>query len=315
MIDLDAPQALEAEELADPLEGFFALAVDDGQVLSGMERAGEHPPDTDASHVIVVVEGGDQCLERRVAVQFRHGDMCDDRVEKLVNVTGPAALSLGQIGGGPSLPSGGVDKGEFLGVFIGAQVDQQAEDLLVDPVGPRVGAVHLVDDHQRGQPGSEGLGQYVAGLGHDTLGGIDEQQHAVGHLQYALHLAGEIRVPRGVNDVDVVTVAAAVNVVDRAVLGQDGDATLPLQGIGVHDAIPVQLAVVELAALAQQLVNQRGLAMIHVGDDGDVANTFALHDAPKGKKARGLSRGRAPAGSARPPRRASSRRAANAAGL
>ena len=39
-----------------------------------------------------------------------------------------------------------------------------------------------------------------------------------------------------------------------------------------------QLAVAEPAALAQHAIDQRGLAVVDVGDDGDVANVFAAHE-------------------------------------
>ena len=71
--------------------------------------------------------------------------------------------------------------------------------------------------------------------------------------------------------------ALAVGVPDGAVLGEDGDAALALQGVGVHDAVALEFVLAELAALAQQLVDQRGLAVVDVGDNGNVPNLFALH--------------------------------------
>ncbi len=62
------------------------------------------------------------------------------------------------------------------------------------------------------------------------------------------------------------------------VLGQDRDAPLALQVVGVEDALAHQLAVAELAALAQQAIDQRGLAVVDVGDDGNVADIVATHD-------------------------------------
>ena len=59
---------------------------------------------------------------------------------------------------------------------------------------------------------------------------------------------------------------------DGAVLGQDRDAALALEVVAVHHALGHFLVVAEGAALAQQLVDQRGLAMVDVGDDGDVAD-------------------------------------------
>jgi hypothetical protein len=57
-----------------------------------------------------------------------------------------------------------------------------------------------------------------------------------------------------------------------AVLRQDGDAALLFEVVAVHHAFGDLLVLAEGAALAQQLVDQRGLAMVDVGDDGDVAD-------------------------------------------
>ncbi len=60
-------------------------------------------------------------------------------------------------------------------------------------------------------------------------------------------------------------------IVDGAVLGQDGDAALLLQVVGVHHALLDMLVGGEGAGLLQELIHERGLAVVHVGDDGDVA--------------------------------------------
>ena len=59
---------------------------------------------------------------------------------------------------------------------------------------------------------------------------------------------------------------------DRRVLGQDGDAALALELVRVHDALGDGLVGAEGAGLAQHGVDQRGLAVVDVGDDGDVAD-------------------------------------------
>jgi hypothetical protein len=69
--------------------------------------------------------------------------------------------------------------------------------------------------------------------------------------------------PGGVDDVDV---GAAIT--HRAVLGEDGDAALALEVIGVHDPFLHVLVRREGARLLQQLVDERGLAVVDVGDDG-----------------------------------------------
>ena len=58
---------------------------------------------------------------------------------------------------------------------------------------------------------------------------------------------------------------------DRRVLGQDRDAALALELVAVHGAFLHPFVGAEHAALVQQGVHQRGLAVVDVGDDGDVA--------------------------------------------
>ena len=58
----------------------------------------------------------------------------------------------------------------------------------------------------------------------------------------------------------------------RQVLGQDGDAPLALQRVGVHHPLLHLLVLAEGARLAQHVVDQRRLAVVDVGDDGDIAN-------------------------------------------
>jgi hypothetical protein len=60
-------------------------------------------------------------------------------------------------------------------------------------------------------------------------------------------------------------------VVDGAVLGEDGDAALALEVVRIHDALDEVLVRGEGARLAQQLVDERGLAVVDVGDDRDVS--------------------------------------------
>ena len=58
---------------------------------------------------------------------------------------------------------------------------------------------------------------------------------------------------------------------DRGVLRENGDAALALELVAVHRALGHALVRAECAALVQHRVDERGLAMIDVGDDGDVA--------------------------------------------
>ncbi len=116
-------------------------------------------------------------------------------------------------------------------------------------------------------PQLQRLLQHEPGLGHAALEGVHQQQHAVHHLQYALHLAAEVGVARGVHDVD-----AHVPVADGGVLGEDGDAPLPLEIAAVHDAVHAHLAPAEDACVLQEMIHQGGLAVVYMGDDRNVSD-------------------------------------------
>ena len=160
----------------------------------------------------------------------------------------------------------GVEDGKVELLFGRVEVDEQVVDLVQHFLDPRVRAVDLVDDDDRRQPALERLAQHEPGLRQRPFGGVDEQQHAVDHRQHALDLAAEVGVARGVDDVD-----EQVLVVDRGVLGEDRDAALALEVGVVHRALGDPLVRAEDAALVQQRVDQRRLAVVDVGDDGDVA--------------------------------------------
>ena len=60
------------------------------------------------------------------------------------------------------------------------------------------------------------------------------------------------------------------------VLGEDRDAPLALERVGVHHALGDDLVFAERAGLAEHLVDEGRLAVIDVRDDGDVADFHSL---------------------------------------
>ena len=115
--------------------------------------------------------------------------------------------------------------------------------------------------------GFQRLAQHVAGLRQRAFAGVDQQHDAVHHLERAFHFAAKVAVAGRVDDVDLDVV-----IEDGGVLGQNRDAALALQIVGVHDAFDQVLVGAKGAALPQHGVHQRGLAVVDVGDDGDIAN-------------------------------------------
>ncbi len=152
-------------------------------------------------------------------------------------------------------------------LFAGAQFDEEVEDFVDDFGWARILSVDLIDDHDGSQVEFEGLAQHEACLRHHAFGRIDQQQHALHHLQHALYLAAEIGVARRVHDVEF-----GFAVAHGGVFGQNGNAALAFERVGVHDARLDLLAFAEDTALFEHGVNERGLAVVDVGDDGNVAD-------------------------------------------
>ena len=132
-------------------------------------------------------------------------------------------------------------------------------------------AVDLVDDHNWSNVLLEGLAQHVGSLGHGAVNGVHQQQAAICHIHDTFHLAAEIGVARRVDNVDPDTAVG-----DRGVLGQDRNAALSFQRVGVHNQSAHLLVVPKDLALFQQSVDQSGLAVVDVGYDGQVANGVVL---------------------------------------
>jgi len=208
----------------------------------------------------------------------------DQEVEQGPQV-GAGGRQVERRGAGPGV---GVGDGELDLMLVGAQVQEQLVDLVHDLHRPRVASVDLVDGDDDRQPQRHGLLEHVARLRQRALGGVHEQQHGVDHQQRALHLAAEVGVARRVHDVE-----PDGAVLDAGLLGEDGDALLALEVHRVHDPLRDHLMRGERAGLAEQGVHERRLAVVDMGDDGEVAHVVARGASGGGVGAAGRGHGRA----------------------
>src|SRR5450830_1707251 len=264
----DALQAFKIEHLVDAaLDRGRIGTVQDDHVHAGFHAATVDAANADLADVGRVIERGHLHLQRAVRIVVTHGHVLQDGVEQRLHVA--VAHVFGQAG--IAVQARGVDDGEIQLLVVRAQLVEQFKGLVDGPVRTRARTVDLVDDDDGLQAQGEGLAGDETGLRHRAFLGIDQQQHRVDHRQHALDLAAEVGVARRVDDVDV-----GAFVLDRAVLRQNRDAALFLEIVRVHHAGIDLLVFTEGAGLAQQLVHQRGFAMVNVGDDGDVANSAFL---------------------------------------
>jgi hypothetical protein len=80
--------------------------------------------------------------------------------------------------------------------------------------------------------------------------GIHQEHDAVHNFQGALHLAAEVAMAGRVDDIDLHAFVAYAGD-----LGQDGDAALALQVVGVHNPLDVHFVFTEDAALVEHGVH------------------------------------------------------------
>ena len=130
-------------------------------------------------------------------------------------------------------------------LLAGVERREQIEHLVDDFGRARVGAVDLVDDDDRLQADLQRLGDHELGLRQRAFGGIDQHQRAVDHVEDALDLAAEIGVARRIDDVD-----AGVLPLHRCRLGENGDAALALEIVGIHRALDHPLVVADRCRIA-----------------------------------------------------------------
>ena len=272
-IDGRALQAAEGQHLGDA-RGLDQRAVAahglDG--LVGLDAARADAARQDAPEIGIGLQRGGEQAEGAV-LHDRRRHVLEHQLEQRHQV----GLRARGVDRHPAVAARAVEHGEVELLVGGVEVGEQIEDLVQHRVVALVGPVDLVDDDDRAQALLERLGDDELGLRQRSLGGVHQHDGAVDHVEDALHLAAEVGVAGRVDDVD-----ARVVPEDRRALGQDGDAALALQVVAVHGLGLHLLVEAEGAGLLEQRVDQRGLAVIDVRDDRDVAK---FHLSPLGIEA------------------------------
>ena len=278
--DRRAREALEAVELHELRVALRAVALHERHGHVALHDAAADSADAHQADVGVVVEARYLQLKWPFELDGRRRHVVDDGLEQRLHV----AVARRRIGRRIALQRGRVDHGKVELLVARTEPVEEIERLVEHPVRAGAFTIDLVDHDERREAVLERLARDETSLRHRPVHCVDEQQHAVDHRQHALDLAAEVRVPRRVDDVDAPVVPA-----DRGVLREDRDAALFLEVVRVHRALGYDRARIERVGLTQQLVDERGLAVIHVRDDRDVSQPFlGQHevDRGEGKKAR-----------------------------
>ncbi len=156
-------------------------------------------------------------------------------------------------------------------------------DFVLDAIGIGLWQGHLVQDRHDFQALLDGGVAVGDGLGLDTLAGIDHQQRPFARRQRARDFIGEVDVAGGIDEVELVDLAVLGLVVERDAVGLDGDPAFALQVHGVEH-LGFHFARSQATAHLNETVGQRRLAMVDVGDDGEIADmTQITHGSTLGK--------------------------------
>ena len=213
---------------------------------SAVDDAHQH----DHAEIGVVPAIDQQRFERRVAVAFRRRQASDDRFQHLGHV-------LSGLGGNLD-GAGGVDADHVL-------------DLLLDRFRLGRRQVDLVEHRHDLVAGIDGVIDIGERLRLDALAGIHHQQRALDRGERAVDLIGEVDVAGGVDQIEDVILAVARLVFEPDGLRLDRDAALALD---IHrvEHLFLHLAQLEPAGELDQPVGKRGLAVVDMRDDGEVAD-------------------------------------------
>ena len=261
---LEREQAAQAEVLVEI--GVEVIAA--GRHAVELERAAGDAANTDTADELVVVDGGDEHLRRGIRITLRSGNVLKDGFKQRTQI----AARLVRIESRCARAGAGVnDRGIEL-ALVRAEVDHQVERLVIDLFAARVRTIHLVDDDDDRQAERQRMLEHETGLRHRAFKRVDEQQHAVHHLEHALNLAAEIGVAGGIDDVDL-----HVLIIHGGILRQNGDAALFFDGVVIHHAVGDLLVFAENAALLEHFVDERGFAVVNVRDDSDIADVLTNH--------------------------------------
>ena len=224
-----------------------------------LERAVEDAHQRDDADVVVEPGVDDQRLQRRVRIALGLRNAFDELLDQLLDALAGLAGDLERV--------------------VGRDADDLL-DLLDDARGIGRRQVDLVDDRHDFETELGGGVAVGDALRLDALRRIDHQQRAVAGGQRARHFIGEVHVAGRVDEVQLVGLAVLLRLViksDR--LGLDGDAALALELERIEDLV-LHFAGFEAAADLDEAVGQRGLAVIDVGDDREIA--YALHQGEVG---------------------------------
>ena len=232
------------------------------------ERAVDDPDVGDHAPVLVELGVEDQRPRRRVRVAAGRRNTLDQLVQHV----------------GHPLSGLGADPPHRVG-----RLTQQIRDLLRDPLGLGPRQIDLVQARDQLEPRLDREIRVGDRLCLDPLRGVDDQQRALAGGERPRHLVGEIDVPRGVDQLQLIGLPVARGLIEHAHrLRLDRDSALALE---VHriEHLRTHRTRVDRVGQLEDPVGERRLAVVDVGDDREVADMSLVgHPTRKGTNRGGV---------------------------
>ena len=230
-----------------------------------MKEAVDHAHEDDDAQIGVVPAVDEAGLQGRGAVAGGRGDALDQRLQHVLDPD--AGLGAGEHGAAFLPRAGGLDADDLL-------------DLFGDLLGLGGGEVDLVDDGDDLMVVLDRLVDVGERLRLHPLRRIDHQQRTLARGEGTADLVGEVDMAGRVHEVELVGLAILRGVGKAHGLRLDGDPALLLD-VHVVEHLLGHLAVGQPPAMLDQPIGKRGLAMVDVGNDAEIADLGKVgHRAP-----------------------------------
>ena len=149
------------------------------------------------------------------------------------------------------------------------QVEEELFDLVKHFLGSCITTVDLVDHKDDRQVLGKSFRQHVSGLRKRTLCGIDEEKDPVYQRESAFNLAAEVGVTGSVDEIDLDALPLHL-----CCFGEDGDSSLTLLIVVVHDTINNGRMARERSSTPQKSIDKRRLSMVDVRDERNTSQFF-----------------------------------------
>ena len=223
--------------------------------------------DTDTAYILIVVDGADKNLRISVRISLRSRNRIKDGLKKRSHILRFVLKVTNCIAGF----CGGIQERAVQLLVRCIQIHEKFQNFVHNFFRTCFRTVDLVDADNNMQVQFESFTKYKLSLRHGTLEGVHKKNNAVYHLQHTLYLAAEVRMTWSIDDIDFY-----ILIMNCGVFGENRNAALTLNIVGVHDTFLDFLVLTENTALFQKLVNKCCFTVIDMGDNGHVTNIFTL---------------------------------------